>query len=75
MVREINSERSSRKTLEKRHGTVYSTTEMMKEFEMVSFAAPFVVVKRKEDGQLGTLMFQHTPRFYFEWQADEQKGK
>jgi hypothetical protein len=27
--------------------------------------APFVVVRRRSDGQEGSLMFQHWPRYYF----------
>ena len=27
--------------------------------------APLVVVRRKSDGVKGSLMFQHSPRFYF----------
>ena len=32
---------------------------------MLGFMAPYVVVRRKSDGQRGSLMFQHDPRFYF----------
>jgi len=48
------------------------TTEEMRElYEVVGFQAPFVVVRRKSDGQLGSLQFTHQPRRYFGWQPHE----
>jgi hypothetical protein len=32
--------------------------------------APLVVVKRKVDGIVGTLTFQHQPRYYFDFVAN-----
>jgi hypothetical protein len=49
----------------------WTTEEMTAEFEAVGFAAPFVVVKRRSDGVLGTLEFKHSPRVYFGWQEDK----
>ena len=34
------------------------------------FPAPLVVVRRRSDGVLGTLFFQHEPRFYFGFSPD-----
>ncbi len=62
---EINSNPGSRETLEAEHGQVWNTQELGQDFQVEGFAAPYVVVKRKSDGQRGTLMFQHHPRFYF----------
>lgn len=30
----------------------------------------FCVVKRKSDGQMGSLSFHHAPRVYYDWMAD-----
>lgn len=49
---------------------VYSTVTMTELFEVIGFAAPFVVVRRRLDGAKGTLMFTHSPRYYFGWVAD-----
>jgi hypothetical protein len=49
---------------------VWDTEAMRAEFEAVGFMAPFVVVRRRSDGVKGTLMFTHSPRWYFGWQAD-----
>lgn len=46
-------------------GPVWNTTEMQAEFEVIGFAAPMVVVKRKSDGVKGTLYFTHAPRVYY----------
>jgi hypothetical protein len=43
---------------------------LRRDFEPLQFAAPFLLLRRKADGALGSLMFQHHPRFYFGWQAD-----
>jgi hypothetical protein len=37
------------------------------DFDVQGFMAPFVVVRRKSDNKKGTLTFQHSPRFYFDF--------
>ncbi len=70
-VADINSQVESldkddeRIRLESEYGQVWNTDEMSNDFEVLSFAAPFVIVKRKSDQQKGSLEFQHMPRFYF----------
>jgi hypothetical protein len=49
----------------------WTTAEMTAEFDVVGFGAPFVVVRRKSDGQVGTLEFTHSPRVYFGWSPDD----
>lgn len=68
--RELNEAADERHSVEERYGQVWNTTELAAEFEVLCFMAPFVVVKRKSDGKKGTLEFQHSPRFYFNWQED-----
>lgn len=70
LVGAINASPGSREALEAQHGRVWDTSEMQADFEAVGFAAPFIVVRRKVDGQRGTLTFQHSPRFYFDFIAD-----
>ena len=67
---EINSQPAERAALEAQYGQVWNTAEMGRDFEALGFAAPFVIVKRKADHQLGSLLFQHRPRYYFSFQAD-----
>jgi len=62
---EINAEPGSREALEAQYGQVWDTSELGQYFEVLGFMAPFVVVRRKSDGQKGSLEFQHHPRFYF----------
>jgi hypothetical protein len=40
-------------------------------YDVLSFAAPFVIVKRRSDGVVGTLEFTHSPRWYFGWKPDK----
>jgi hypothetical protein len=65
----INAEPGSREALEAEHGKVWSTAELGEDFDVLGFAAPLVVVRRKSDGQKGSLFFQHRPRFFFGFEA------
>ena len=67
MVAEINAEPGSREYLEAKHGQVWDTTELQQDFEVIGFAAPLVVARRKSDETQGCLMFQASPRFYYGW--------
>jgi hypothetical protein len=51
-------------------GQRWTTAEMTRDFQVVGYAAPFVVVKRRSDGQVGTLEFTHSPRVYFGFVPD-----
>lgn len=68
---EINAQPGSRESLEAEHGKVWDTDELRRDFEVIGFAAPVVVVRRRSDGVKGSLEFQHQPRFYFGWQPHE----
>lgn len=46
----------------------WDTTALQRDFEVLSFLAPFVVVRRRADGVKGTLRFNHSPRIYFNFQ-------
>ena len=67
----LNAEPGERNDLEQRHGQVWSNIELNRDFTVVGFMAPFVVVRRKSDGIRGSLEFQHDPRFYFNWREDQ----
>jgi hypothetical protein len=67
---ELNEAAGIRQELEARHSKVWSTEELREEFEVLGFMAPIVVVKRKSDGKKGSLQFQHSPRFYFNFVED-----
>ena len=45
----------------------WTTAELSAEFEVIGFMAPFVAVRRKSDGVKGSLMFTHSPRYYFDF--------
>jgi hypothetical protein len=70
MVEEINNQPKDRPQLEKEYGQVWSTEELGKDFTVLGFMAPFVMAVRKTDYKKGSLMFQHSPRFYYNWQVD-----
>ena len=69
---ESESDLPERARLEEKHGkdNVWDTDEFTKIFEVISFAAPFCMVKRRSDGKSGTAMFQHHPRFYFDFREN-----
>jgi hypothetical protein len=64
---EINSLRADRTQLEKWYGNdqVWDAQELAQDFTVLAFLAPYVRVIRKADNKKGTLLFQHSPRFYF----------
>ena len=43
-------------------GQTWDTDQLRAEFEVIGFAAPFVVVRRRSDNVAGTLGFRHWPR-------------
>lgn len=67
-VDEINAEPGSREALEVQYGQVWDTDQLCEDFEAIGFMAPFIVVRRRTDGVKGSLEFQHSPRFYFNFQ-------
>ena len=69
---EINAAPGSREVLEAKYGQVWNTEELARDFEVLGFLAPYVVVRRKADGQLGSLAFQHVPRAYFDFRPGER---
>ena len=69
MLAEINAQPGSREALEAEHGQVWNTQELGQDFEVLGFAAPFVVVRRRSDGVRGSLLFQLSPRLYFSFCA------
>jgi hypothetical protein len=69
---ELGIEAADRATLEHRHGQVWDPQELRRDFKVIGFLAPYAVVRRLSDGVLGSLEFQPSPRFYFNWKVDEQ---
>ena len=51
---------------------VWNTDELQADFDVRGFMAPYVVVVRKRDGVVGSLEFQHSPRFYFNFVPDRK---
>jgi len=66
----INADPTSREALQRRFGQVFDTQSLQEHFDVLGFMAPFVMVRHKESGKRGTLTFQHSPRLYFDFQAD-----
>jgi len=59
-----------RKSLEASYGQVWDTNELSRDFEVQGFMAPYVVVRRKSDGAIGSLQFSHDPRLFFNFEPD-----
>jgi len=74
LLAEINAEPGSREALEAEHGQVWDTKQLGDDFDVIGFAAPLVVVRRKSDDQKGSLFFQANPRFYFGFEAHSGVG-
>ena len=67
---EINAVEGSREYLEATHGEVWDTTELQEQYEVLAFMAPFTIVRRRCDGVRGSVMLQHSPRYYFRFQPE-----
>lgn len=68
---ELNKNPGSGSQLEARHGQVWTPEDLARDFEAIGFAAPYVVVRRRSDGAVASLEFQHHPRFYFNFELDQ----
>jgi len=64
LLAQVNSHAMDRSGLEASHGRVWDAVELARDFEVLGFAAPFVVVRRRIDQKLGSLLFQHQPRLF-----------
>lgn len=67
----LNAKPGDRQALKKRHGQVWDAAELGRDFKVIGFMAPLVVVRRRSDSKRGSLEFQHHPRFYFNWRDDQ----
>ena len=56
---------SQPREMEAAYGKVWDTQQLAEDFSITGFLAPFVVVRRKADGVVGSLEFQHLPRLFF----------
>jgi hypothetical protein len=72
LANQINNNPGTKEELESEFGQIWDTQQLQKDFKVLQFRAPFVIVKRRSDGVLGTLFFQHAPRYYWGW--DENNG-
>lgn len=72
LANQINNNPGTKKELESEFGQIWDTQQLQKDFKVLQFRAPFVIVKRRSDGVLGTLFFQHAPRYYWGW--DKNNG-
>lgn len=70
MVAALNSNDATKAELEEKHGRVWTTDEMRKEFDALGFMAPYIIVCNKDTGERGSLMFTHSPRLYFAWKPE-----
>lgn len=71
-VTELNSDDATKAELQQKHGRVWTTNEMREEFDALGFMfmAPFIIVCKKDTGERGSLMFTHSPRYYFAWKPE-----
>lgn len=70
LVLVINASPRSRKLLEAEFGPVWDSDQLQRDFDVIGFRAPLVVVRRRSDSRLGSLLFQDQPRFYFAFVPD-----
>jgi len=71
-LEQINAEPGSRTLLEDVYGQVWDTVELQRDYIVIGFLSPFVVVRRRDTGEEGSLEFQHQPRFYFNYRSNDR---
>jgi len=54
-----------------KHGRVWTEAELREEFAILGTMSPFVTVRRRVDGKLGSVEFAGWPRTYFAFVEDE----
>lgn len=52
---------------------VWNVHELQKDFHVLGFLAPYIACERKSDKVIGSMEFQHHPRFYFNFQRADGK--
>jgi hypothetical protein len=67
MRREMVETGQPARDLAQNKGQTWTSEQLRADFEVIGFAAPYVVVRRKSDGAKGSLEFVHAPRRYFGW--------
>lgn len=67
---ELDCMPGNREIIEKLYGPVWNTEELRRDFEVMGFLDPYVVVRRRSDGAVGSLEFTGNPRLYFNWKQD-----
>jgi hypothetical protein len=70
---ESDDAEKEQKRLQDRYGSndVFTTEQIREKFEVIQFLAPFIIVKEKSSGKVGSLRFQNYPRFYFDFRYED----
>jgi hypothetical protein len=72
----INGNPQTREAIQAHLGQAWDTGELTRDFEVIGFMAPLVVVRCRATGQMGSLFFQHgPPRLYFCYREDLPERK
>jgi len=72
----MNANPLERAGLEAIYGRVWDTRELSRDFVVHGFMAPLVIVTCKATNMQGSLLFQHHPRFYFDFvEAELEDGE
>ena len=69
---QLKDEHEWRIVLEGIYGEVWDTSELKRDFNVIGFLAPLVVVRRKDNHEEGTLEFLHHPRLYFSFRSSKR---
>jgi len=66
---EIHAHPGGRPELEALHGQVWNSEQLARDFEVLGFLAPYVVVRRRGDDVIGSLEFPAAAAFLFSFPA------
>ena len=74
IIAAIAGEDGARRLIGAQQGQVWNADQLARDFEVLDFSAPLVVVRRKADAALGSLFFSHEPRLYWSFRPHETTG-
>lgn len=65
---------NTRQALEAQHGQVWNIEELNRDFVVIGYDAPYVIVRRRIDNVLGSLLLHENPRLYYLFDCHDQRG-
>lgn len=67
LIARVDRDKRTKAELLQNYIRVWNQEDLRKEFDTITFQKPFVIARSKRTSEVGTLLYQETPRLYFGW--------